>query len=85
MTAVTAAEELTRDLYANLVDQYYDTPARYRKRCCWVMNREWFEECRKIGRAPWECYGWPQPGCTTMLGLPFAVTEDGGFPHLIAD
>ena len=42
------------------------------------MNREWYDECAKIG-------GWPEPGVTTMLGLPFTVTEDGGFPHLVED
>ena len=77
MTA--AAGQLTRDLYANLVDQLYDVPPAWRKRSCWVMNHEWYGECTKIGG------GWPEPGCTTMLGLPFVVTEDGGFPHLITD
>jgi hypothetical protein len=73
------ADELTRDLFANLVSQFYDVPAPRRARSCWVMNHEWYEECTKIGG------GWPEPGITTMLGLPYFVTEDGGFPHLIAD
>ena len=72
------ADDLARELYTNLVHQLYSVPAPRRRRSCWVMNREWYDECRKIG-------GWPEPGITTMLGLPFAVTEDGGFPHLIAD
>ena len=75
----TMADELTRDLYANLVDQLYAAPAHTRKRSRWVMNHEWWDECRKIGG------GWPEAGITTMLGLPFKITDDGGFPHLAED
>lgn len=75
----SAAEELTRDLYANLVDQLYAVPPARRARSCWIMNHEWWNECAKIG-------DWRGPGdATTMLGLPFFVAENGGFPHLIAD
>ena len=73
------ADDLSRDLYANLADQLYAVPPARRARSCWVMNHEWYDECAKIGR-------WRSPGKpTTMLGLPLHVTEDGGFPHLIAD
>ena len=73
------ADDLSRDLYANLVNQFYDVPPARRERSCWVMNREWWGECARIGN-------WPEsaPG-TTMFGLPLFVTETGGFPHLIAD
>jgi hypothetical protein len=80
-----AQAELTRDLYAYLVNELYSVPAPRRKRSCWVMNPEWYEECTKIGASPRLGPGWPEPGVTTMLGLPFVVTEDGGFPHLIMD
>ena len=78
------AAELTRDLYRNLVDQYYAVPPLRRPRSRWVMNQEWYDECRKIGGSGGQP-GWPEAGITTMLGLPFVVAENGGFPHLIAD
>jgi hypothetical protein len=77
-------DDLAAGLYRYLVDELYSVPASRRKRSCWVMNREWYAECTKIGGSPGEP-GWPESGCTTMLGLPFVVAEDGGFPHLIAD
>lgn len=77
--ATSVQAELTRGLYEYLVNELYDTPPPRRQRSCWVMNREWYDECTKIGGC------WPEPGVTTMLGLPFVVADDGGFPHLIAD
>ena len=89
MPAATVQEELTRDLYANLVDQLYSVPAPRRKRSCWVMNREWELECRKIGDHPRTPRIMPPPiplgAPVLMLDLPVYVTADGGFPHLIAD
>jgi hypothetical protein len=82
---VGAADTLTRDLYTYLLNELYTVPAPRRARSCWVMNQEWYDECTKIGGNPREPHGWPEPGCTTLLGLPFMVTEAGGFPHLIAD
>jgi len=79
-----ATDSLTRDLYTYLVNELYATPKPRRARSCWVMNPEWYAECTKIGGSHGEP-GWPEAGCTTMLGLPFVVAEDGGFPHLIAD
>ena len=74
-----AADDLSRDLYVNLVDQLYAVPPARRARSCWVMNREWYDECAEVG-------DWRGPDdATTMLGLPLFVTEDGGFPHLIGD
>ena len=75
---IPPATQLSLDLYRNLVDQLYAVPPSRRARSCWVMNQEWYDECRKIG-------DWPEPGVTTLLGLPFVVTADGGFPHLITD
>jgi len=77
----TMQEELTRDLHANLVRQYSDIPAGRRQGCHWVMNLEWLNECRKI--AP----PLPMTGSFVeqIMGLPIRVTEDGGFPHLVAD
>jgi len=75
----TVQEALSRDLYAYLVDELYSVPAPRRKRSAWVMGREWYDECAKIG-------GWhAMPTAKHMLGRPLFVTEDGGFPHLIAD
>jgi len=54
----TMQEELTRDLFANLLDQLYAVPPPRRKRSCWVMNPEWYEECTKIG-APGSVRRWP--------------------------
>jgi hypothetical protein len=83
---MTPQAELARDLYTNLVAQLYDVPPPRRARSSWVMNQDWLNECRKIGDYP------PSPRAMLptfaqeiMLGLPVYVTEDGGFPHLIAD
>ena len=83
------ADDIGRDLYANLVDQLYAVPPARRARSCWVMNLDWWNECRKIGDLP------PAPRVAmppvpfnaqeAMLGRPVFVAEDGGFPHLIAD
>ena len=79
MPGATMADDLSRALCANLVDQLYAVPPDRRKRSCWIMNQDWWDECAKLG-------DWPRsaPG-TTILGRPVFVTEDGGFPHLIAD
>jgi hypothetical protein len=48
----------------------------------WVMNREWFRECRKLDG------GHDGEGETDaaapayLLGLPVEVRDDGGPPHL---
>lgn len=82
---MTAEEALTRDLRKYLIDEFYSVPAPRRRRSAWVMNIEWLNECRKIDKISPGHYigriGQPE----TMLGLPLYVTEDGGFPHLIAD
>ena len=77
-----AQAELTRDLYAYLVDEFYSVPRPRRQRSCWVMNHEWLNECRKIDY--WTPNA-PLAKPVTMLGLPIHVTDDGGFPHLIGD
>ena len=83
------ADDLSSDLYANLVDQLYAVPPARRRRSCWVMNLHWWNECRKIGDfPPTPRVAWPPVPFTaqeTMLELPVHVTPDGGFPHLIAD
>jgi hypothetical protein len=80
------ADDLTRHLYANLVNQLYAVPPPRRRRSCWVMNQEWLNECRKIGDYPeTPRIMLPTFAQEIMLGLPVFVTGDGGFPHLIAD
>jgi hypothetical protein len=79
----TVQEELTRDLCANLVDQYYDVPAGRRRQHHWVMNLKWLNECRKIGPPPPPFVD--ESFTELLLGLPIRVTEHGGFPHLEAD
>jgi hypothetical protein len=69
-------DDLSRALYAYLVDELYSVPAPQRARSRWVMNREWYDECCRIGS--------PEGGAATLLGLPYTVTADGGVPHLIA-
>jgi HK97 family phage major capsid protein len=75
-----AAEPLGPDLYRFLVDTLYGTPQPERGESRWVMNQEWWNECRKIagadGRPAWE------PPHALMLGKPVEVRVDGGVPHL---
>jgi hypothetical protein len=79
---MTPQESLTRDLREYLINEFSSAPRPRRERSCWVMNIEWLNECRKIESHLYDgSIGHPE----IMLGLPVYVTEDGGFPHLIAD
>jgi HK97 family phage major capsid protein len=77
--------ELGDELFRYMVDHLSDMPPAQRARACWVMNAEWYAECLAMtdqdGHAIWE----PPARDATIFGLPFAVTADGGVPHLIAD
>jgi hypothetical protein len=73
-------EPLARDLYRYLVDHLYSKPPAERQRMHWVMDSEWWQECKKIGSEPLPPAG--NGGHMTMLGLPVTVEEDGGIPHL---
>jgi len=53
----------------------YEVPGPMRYHYHWVMNQDWYDECRKIAG--------PGPRFTIMLGLPLVVRDDGGIPHLV--
>lgn len=78
----TPQDQLSRDLYGHLVDLLRTVAPGQRRH--WVMNLEWFSECRKIQRSGTILLAIPSPGREEhMLGIPLTVTEDGGFPHLV--
>ena len=62
-------------LYEYLVNHMYEVPGPMRYHYHWVMNQDWYDECRKIAG--------PGPRFTIMLGLPLVVRDDGGIPHLV--
>jgi HK97 family phage major capsid protein len=84
------SDDLSAELRAYLVDALYAHPAEFRRNAHWVMNPEWFSECRRMtdtdGRPLWEpsmeCL-YPE-GPLMLLGKLIEVREDGGAPHLEA-
>jgi HK97 family phage major capsid protein len=73
------------DLFKYLLETMYNMPPRERQAAHWVMNPEWWNECRKLADAT----GFPvvlppmrpgDPAC--MLGKLVVITDDGGVPHL---
>ena len=69
-------EPLAKDLYQYLVDHLYSKSAPERRSMHWVMDEEWWAECKKIGVEPTLGHA------AVMLGLPVTVEDGGGIPHL---
>jgi len=74
-----ASVELQQELYIYLLKELNDAHPRERHGCGWVMNREWWDEVRKLSghQAPVTV-----EGSTYLLGLPTEIRDDGGVPHL---
>ena len=70
--------ELIEDLRRYLIDTLYSEPPDVRRTLQWVMNGEWFQDCRSLDWKPPIPLGVP----VTLLGLPIVIREDGGCPHL---
>ncbi len=62
------------DLHRYLIDTYYSQPAVTRRVSHWVMNTEWYDECRKLGEAG-----------SFLIGLPIEVRDDAGAPVLTTE
>ncbi len=63
-----------------LINTYYNEPAEARRISHWVMNAEWYDECRKLGPS-----GWPVLEPITLVGLPVEVRDDAGAPVLTTE
>ena len=79
-TDVSACADLNRALYDALVNDLHAIDPLFRPHARWVMNPAWLEVIKKMADPAGEAY-WRE-GATHLLGLPFAVTGDGGAPHL---
>ena len=85
---MSAQADLSADLRAYLIDALYAHAAQFRGAAHWVMNEEWWHECRRMtgpdGRVLWEP-SWRVDEPDLPLGKPVEVREDGEAPHLERD
>jgi len=77
--------DLSRDLYAYLLNILYSVSHERRCHGYWVMSHEWWTEIRRMA----DLYGYPvaQPparpsGDDALFGLPVHVTADADLPRL---
>ena len=73
------ADTLAGDLIDHLYATLHAMPPAERRRAHWVMNDEWYHECRK---AAMELGYTPISTADLLIGKPIKIRADGGVPHL---
>ena len=76
---------VAKKIYEMLVNAQYAVPQPYRSQAHWVMNEDWAEVCRLIGK---EIDGHEPPRrFSHLLGQPVDISDFYGddFPHLVPD
>lgn len=70
------------ELYDRIVRAYYSELPRHRMTAHWVMDAAWLARIKNMRDTKGEKL-WAEDA-NTLLGVPFEVRADGGFPHLEA-
>jgi HK97 family phage major capsid protein len=68
------------ELYDRIVHAYYTVLPRHRVTAHWVMDAAWLARIKDMRDSKGEKL-WAE-GASYLLGVPFEVRSDGGFPHL---
>ena len=79
------SDGLRDDLFRYLLETMYAMPPRERQTARWVMNPEWWNECRKLTDStgfPLVLPPWRLEDPLVMLGKLVVIKDDGGVPHL---
>lgn len=74
-------DSLADDLLRYLHRTVADTPRAERGR--WVMSAEWLNEVRKLDDRQGAIWVPCRPDLTTIVGLPYEVTDDAGAPRVV--
>jgi HK97 family phage major capsid protein len=76
---------LAQDLMIFLIETINNTPPPLRKMSHWIMNTEWYLECRRLTDATGSLV-WIPPvvvqGEEVLLGFPVEVSDQAGVPAL---
>jgi HK97 family phage major capsid protein len=74
--------DLTRDLYAYLMNHLYSVSHERRCHGYWVMSQEWWAEIRRMADPDGRSVVMPRFDDPALFGLPVWIMDEPGLPRL---